>query len=49
MVLTAVVNKRAGGTGVISGRKAVQRPTAEGVDLRRTVRSVYLDAGITVA
>ena len=47
--LTAVVNKRAGGTGLISGRKAFQRPMAEGVKLLNTVQDVYLARDITVA
>jgi class I fructose-bisphosphate aldolase len=46
---TAVVNKRAGGQGLISGRKAFQRPMAEGVKLLNTIQDVYLDKGITVA
>lgn len=45
---TAVVNKRAGGTGLISGRKAFQRPMAEGVKLLNTIQDVYLDKSITV-
>ncbi len=48
-VRTAVINKRAGGTGLISGRKAFQRPMAEGVDLLNAIQDVYLDASITVA
>ena len=48
-VKTAVVNKRAGGQGLISGRKAFQRPMAEGVDLLNAIQDVYLDATITVA
>jgi len=47
--VTAVINKRAGGTGLISGRKAFQRPMAEGVKLLNTIQDVYLDKGITVA
>ena len=47
--VTAVVNKRAGGTGLISGRKAFQRPMAEGVKLLNTVQDVYLAKDITVA
>jgi fructose-bisphosphate aldolase, class I len=47
--LTAVVNKRAGGMGLISGRKAFQRPMAEGVKLLNTIQDVYLDKDITVA
>lgn len=48
-VRTAVVNKRAGGTGLISGRKAFQRPKAEGIELLNAIQDVYLDEGITVA
>lgn len=46
---TAVINKRAGGTGLISGRKAFQRPMAEGVKLLHLIQDVYLDPTITVA
>ena len=46
---TAVINKRAGGMGLISGRKAFQRPMAEGVRLLNLIQDVYLDAGITIA
>lgn len=48
-VKTAVVNKRAGGSGLISGRKAFQRPMAEGVKLLNLIQDVYLDSGITIA
>ena len=48
-VHTAVINKRAGGMGLISGRKAFQRPMAEGAELLQTIQDVYLDKGITVA
>ncbi len=48
-VRTAVINKRAGGTGLISGRKAFQRPTAEGVELLNAIQDVYLDSSITIA
>ncbi len=48
-VRTAVINKRAGGMGLISGRKAFQRPMAEGVALLQLIQDVYLDQGITVA
>ncbi|WP_404309574.1 class I fructose-bisphosphate aldolase [Neorhodopirellula lusitana] len=48
-VKTAVVNKRAGGTGLISGRKAFQRPMNEGVELLNRIQDVYLDDSITVA
>lgn len=46
---TAVINKRAGGMGLISGRKAFQRPMAEGVKLLNVIQDVYLDQSITVA
>jgi len=46
---TAVINKRAGGQGLISGRKAFQRPMAEGAKLLNTIQDVYLDKSITVA
>jgi class I fructose-bisphosphate aldolase len=48
-VRTAVINKRAGGMGLISGRKAFQRPLAEGVKLLNLIQDVYLDKSITVA
>jgi class I fructose-bisphosphate aldolase len=48
-VKTAVINKRAGGTGLISGRKAFQRPMRDGVDLLHTVQDVYLNEKITIA
>jgi len=48
-VRTAVINKRAGGAGLIVGRKAFQRPMAEGVELLNAVQDVYLDSNITVA
>lgn len=48
-VTTAVVNKRAGGMGLISGRKAFQKPMNEGVDLLQTIQDVYLDDSITIA
>ena len=48
-VKTAVVNKRAGGMGLISGRKAFQRPMAEGVELLNAIQDVYLSDEITVA
>jgi class I fructose-bisphosphate aldolase len=46
---TAVINKRAGGMGLISGRKAFQRPMAEGVQLLSIIQDVYLSPEITVA
>lgn len=48
-VRTAVINKRAGGTGLIIGRKAFQRPMSEGIELLRAVQDVYLDARVTIA
>lgn len=48
-VRTAVINKRAGGTGLISGRKAFQRPFQEGVDLLHLIQDVYLNSEISVA
>ncbi|PSQ82138.1 MAG: class I fructose-bisphosphate aldolase [Bacteroidetes bacterium QS_8_68_15] len=49
VVRTAVINKRAGGTGLITGRKAFQRPMDEGVDILHAIQNVYLDDDITVA
>jgi len=46
---TAVINKRAGGQGLISGRKAFQRPMADGVKILNTIQDVYLDKSVTVA
>ena len=48
-VRTAVINKRAGGMGLISGRKSFQKPMNEGVALLNTIQDVYLDKDITVA
>jgi fructose-bisphosphate aldolase, class I len=48
-VKTAVINKRAGGSGLISGRKAFQRPMADGVKLLNTIQDVYLAKEVTVA
>ena len=48
-VRTAVINKRAGGTGLISGRKAFQRPMKEGVELLNAIQDVYLSDKVTVA
>jgi class I fructose-bisphosphate aldolase len=48
-VSTAVINKRAGGAGLILGRKAFQRPMAEGVALLNTIQDVYLDNSIDLA
>src|SRR5581483_7387213 len=46
--VTAVVNKRAGGMGLITGRKAFQRPMSEGIRLLNTIQDIYLDKSITV-
>jgi class I fructose-bisphosphate aldolase len=48
-VRTAVINKRAGGMGLISGRKAFQRPMKEGVELLNAIQDVYLDPMVTIA
>ena len=48
-VMTAVVNKRAGGMGLISGRKAFQKPMKEGISLLNSIQDVYLDKSITIA
>jgi len=48
-VKTAVINKRAGGQGLISGRKAFQRPMAEGIELLNAIQDVYLDDRVTIA
>jgi class I fructose-bisphosphate aldolase len=48
-VTTAVINKRAGGMGLISGRKAFQRPMAEGAKLLQTIQDVYLCKEVTIA
>lgn len=48
-VMTAVINKRAGGTGLISGRKAFQRPIDEGAKILQAIQDVYLDEKITIA
>jgi class I fructose-bisphosphate aldolase len=48
-VTTAVINKRAGGMGLILGRKAFQRPFKEGVELLQAVQDVYLCKEVTIA
>lgn len=48
-VRTAVINKRAGGTGLISGRKAFQKPMAQGVEILNAIQDVYLCEDVTVA
>jgi fructose-bisphosphate aldolase, class I len=46
---TAIINKRAGGTGLISGRKAFQRPMKEGIEILNLIQDIYLDKTITIA
>jgi len=48
-VRTAVINKRAGGMGLISGRKAFQRPFEQGVELLQAIQDVYLSSQIDIA
>jgi len=48
-VRTAVINKRAGGMGLISGRKAFQRPMTEGIELLHAIQDVYLSQDVTIA
>lgn len=48
-VLTAVINKRAGGMGLISGRKAFQKPLKEGIEILNAIQDVYLDKRVTIA
>jgi class I fructose-bisphosphate aldolase len=48
-VTTAVINKRAGGMGLISGRKAFQRPMKDGIALLNAIQDVYLNPAVTVA
>lgn len=48
-ITTAIINKRAGGSGLILGRKAFQRPFSEGVELLRLVQSIYLNTDINIA
>jgi len=48
-VVTAVINKRAGGTGLISGRKAFQKPMKDGIELLGAIQDVYLSKDITIA
>lgn len=48
-VTTAVINKRAGGMGLISGRKAFQRPMKDGIALLHAIQDVYLDDEVTIA
>jgi class I fructose-bisphosphate aldolase len=48
-VRTAVINKRAGGMGLISGRKAFQRPMKDGIALLHAIQDVYLSEAVTIA
>jgi class I fructose-bisphosphate aldolase len=48
-VATAVINKRAGGMGLISGRKAFQKPMNEGVEILNAIQDVYLCDEVTIA
>src|SRR5437660_737192 len=48
-VRTAVINKRAGGMGLISGRKSFQRPMKEGIELLHAIQDVYLNPAVTIA
>ena len=48
-VKTAVINKRAGGMGLISGRKAFQRPMKDGIEILNAIQDVYLNTEVTVA
>jgi class I fructose-bisphosphate aldolase len=48
-VRTAVINKRAGGLGLISGRKAFQRPLEQGIALLNAIQDVYLSPDVTIA
>jgi class I fructose-bisphosphate aldolase len=48
-ITTAVINKRAGGMGLISGRKAFPRPMKEGVELLHAIQDVYLCKDVTIA
>ena len=48
-VRTAVINKRAGGTGLITGRKAFQKPMADGIEILNAVQDVYLAPEVTIA
>ena len=48
-ITTAIINKRAGGMGLISGRKAFQKPLKEGIKLLNAIQDVYLCQGVTIA
>ncbi len=47
--ITAIINKRAGGMGLISGRKAFQKPMKDGIELLNVIQDIYLDPSITIA
>jgi len=49
VVRTAVINKRAGGMGLITGRKAFQKPMTDGVEILNAIQDVYLNDDITIA
>ena len=49
VVKTAIINKRAGGMGLITGRKAFQKPMDEGIKILNAVQDVYLNKKITIA
>ena len=49
VVKTAIINKRAGGMGLITGRKAFQKPISEGIEILNAVQDVYLNKKITIA
>ncbi|MBT6795644.1 fructose-bisphosphate aldolase, partial [bacterium] len=49
VVKTAIINKRAGGMGLITGRKAFQKPMDEGIEILNAVQDVYLNKKITIA
>jgi len=49
VVRTAVINKRAGGMGLITGRKAFQKPMEDGVEILNAIQDVYLDDDVTIA
>ena len=48
-IKTAIINKRAGGMGLISGRKAFQRPMTDGVKILNAIQDIYLDKRVTIA
>ncbi|MNL56768.1 Fructose-bisphosphate aldolase class 1 [compost metagenome] len=48
-IRTAIINKRAGGTGLILGRKAFQRPLKDGIEILRAIQDIYLDETISIA